>query len=290
MCCVVKKKGEHEFPCNKKTKQTDMAKSASFPRTRIVVHASDLAAVAGMHEFKEQEDAVRELLQGHRFGKRAREEARAETHFKEVTEEEVVSSARSMGLDVARPVEEVKRDVVRRVEERAKRVAKRMAADGEGEDGKEGSGGDEERLPAPLREVASRHVGMARGTEEEGSILSRAARCDPHLSTAIRATTKSVDVGECQFGRIVVRGVADAVDANGKFVVEIKRRRNRLFHSIPVYERVQVEAYMRLYGMLDAVLVESFAGEEMDMHWVERDDDLWDDVVLSVQTALDEVV
>ena len=98
---------------------------------------------------------------------------------------------------------------------------------------------------------------------------------------------KLMDVGTCRHGRMMLKGIADGVDAHGKYVVEIKRRRNRLFGTIPTYERVQLEAYMRLYDILDGVLVESY-GEELGMHWVERDDGLWDDVILAVQMALEE--
>lgn len=240
---------------------------------KIVLNASDIAALAGMHDFKTQEDAVRELLGGHRFGKRRRVIERCETQLKEISEETVVQAAASMGVDVARPLVDIKTEVVRRVQGDAMNVASGKAAVVD--------------VPAPLRELAARHVGMAKGTVQEGSILERAAVQDPHLLTAKPGKMECMDLGSCRLGRMMLRGVADAVDEKRRYVVEVKRRRNRLFGSIPTYERIQLEAYMRLYDILDGVLVESFS-DALDMHWVERDDQLWDEVVLAVRSAIDD--
>ena len=206
-----------------------------------------------MHDFKTQEDAVRELLAGHQFGKRRRVEERSETELKEVPEATVKEAAASMGVDVTRPMREVKTEVIRKVSKGAMDVATGKAAAVE--------------VPAPLQEVAARHVGMAKGTIREGSILGARRHTGSSLATARPATMTVMDLGHCRRGRLRLRGIADAVDEKGMYVVEIKRRRNRLFGAIPTWERVQLEAYMRLYGILDGVLVESFAARWGRIGW-----------------------
>lgn len=89
---------------------------------------------------------------------------------------------------------------------------------------------------------------------------------------------------------------ADGADATGDVdttkregvggtVLEIKKRKNRFFYSMPQYERVQVEAYMRMYNTRDAAHVQSFGGVER-IEWVEADDDFWSKVVAAAQTCV----
>ncbi|GAB4822559.1 hypothetical protein N2152v2_009605 [Parachlorella kessleri] len=83
-------------------------------------------------------------------------------------------------------------------------------------------------------------------------------------------------------------------DEGGLVVVEIKNRVRRLFARVRRHERVQVEAYIRLLGADRAALAECFTGPggSMDVlvHWVDRDDSLWEQQVLpSLRDAVAEV-
>ena len=65
--------------------------------------------------------------------------------------------------------------------------------------------------------------------------------------------------------------------------MEIKRRAKRLFHEIPLYERIQLETYLRLYGKAEGALAESYE-DDWDVHWVTRDDVLWEDVRVAIRS------
>jgi len=274
----------------------------------IVVRASEIAALAGMHEFRTQEDALAEVIAFVKHGKRKRLETKCEASLRGTSEGEVMSCAEELGvagsscrkiklaqreLETAtesgnierineaevrhdnikrEELPTMKRSIVKSVERRAMDVAK-------------GGGEDAPTLPSPLRDLGEQHVRMALGTVDESSILERAKQLDEHLANACPASMIQGEIGKHSGGKVFVRGVADAID-KGKYVVEIKRRRNRIFETVPRYERIQIEAYMRLYDVMDGVLIESF-GNEIKMHWVERDDSLWDDVVFAVEVALD---
>ena len=72
------------------------------------------------------------------------------------------------------------------------------------------------------------------------------------------------------------------------------RRVRRLFRRVRRHERVQVEAYIRLLGADRAALAECFTGPggSMDVlvHWVDRDDSLWEEQVLpSLRNAVMDV-
>ena len=56
-------------------------------------------------------------------------------------------------------------------------------------------------------------------------------------------------------------------------IVEIKTRQRR-FLGTPLYELVQVHAYMSIYGTKEAIIVESYNGQERE-HPIEFDDALW---------------
>ena len=84
-----------------------------------------------------------------------------------------------------------------------------------------------------------------------------------------------------------VRGQCDAKTED--HILEIKRRARRLFHSIPTYERIQLETYLRIYGKQEGALAESYE-EELDVHWVTQDDALWEDVKVSIEKNLGEAM
>ena len=75
----------------------------------------------------------------------------------------------------------------------------------------------------------------------------------------------------------VIYGRVDGALEDGT-IVEHKQRRNRLFHSVPDYERVQVLAYMFLADAPSAIIVETFRDQQAS-HQIPWDQALWDAVV-----------
>jgi hypothetical protein len=83
----------------------------------------------------------------------------------------------------------------------------------------------------------------------------------------------------CEYPLMTVRGVEvyvggrhDGMTEDGQ-LVEIKTRQNR-FLGTPLYELVQVHAYMHVYGKRTATIIESYNGEQR-AHEVNFDDELW---------------
>jgi hypothetical protein len=75
----------------------------------------------------------------------------------------------------------------------------------------------------------------------------------------------------------------------GALLVEVKNRINRLFRSVPEYERAQVMTYMYVTGIRQALLVEHHQGQNC-RHRVPFDDSYWDGLVADLRNAVDEVV
>lgn len=68
---------------------------------------------------------------------------------------------------------------------------------------------------------------------------------------------------------------------DGTKIVEIKNRQRRLM-GVPLYERVQLHAYMVIYNVRHAVLIENYLGEQKE-HEVNFDDDFWSGVKSRVE-------
>ena len=83
----------------------------------------------------------------------------------------------------------------------------------------------------------------------------------------------------CLFGRL------DGLRDDG-VVVESKCRRNRLFGSVPEYERIQLMAYMALTKAPRAVLVENFH-EKQQTYDVAFDDVFWESILKALGKGVD---
>lgn len=85
--------------------------------------------------------------------------------------------------------------------------------------------------------------------------------------------------------RVFLGGRHDGMSDDGTKIVEIKTRQNR-FLGTPLYELVQVHAYMFIYGVTEATIVESYNGQER-MHEVGFDEKLWERVKKRVHAFFD---
>lgn len=95
----------------------------------------------------------------------------------------------------------------------------------------------------------------------------------------VTKTNKFVKKVACEiFGtKVLIGGRLDGVDDKDEKVVEIKTRMRGLFHSIPEYEMVQLQAYMFVTGKHSGMLVEQYQ-DDMEVHEAMFDARLWDTI------------
>ena len=125
--------------------------------------------------------------------------------------------------------------------------------------------------------AAERDTAMQRGTEGEASILDGLARDLKERVGHRNDRAYSKVVGRTAGGRrLVLVGRVDGKTEGGR-LVEVKERRNRLFHRVYNYEKVQLFAYMHLLEQQSAVLRERFDSETRD-HALEFDPGFWNEV------------
>lgn len=80
-----------------------------------------------------------------------------------------------------------------------------------------------------------------------------------------------------------IRGRVDGL--TDTHVIEAKRRMRRFFDSPPLYERVQVHAYMAMTDRQKAQLVQHFDGEQRHDE-IGFDSDLWDDTLAGLGAVM----
>jgi len=83
-------------------------------------------------------------------------------------------------------------------------------------------------------------------------------------------------------GNVYVAGRCDGLTDQG-WVLEVKQRRSRLFHRVPVYEKVQCEVYCRMYDAPGAIHVERLTENDNKTTRLPRDDKLWHDICQALE-------
>ena len=66
-------------------------------------------------------------------------------------------------------------------------------------------------------------------------------------------------------------------------IIETKHRKNRLFRTVPEYERVQCEVYMRMFGVSRVYHTETFGDNSIET-LLEKDDPFWNKILMLLKT------
>jgi hypothetical protein len=87
------------------------------------------------------------------------------------------------------------------------------------------------------------------------------------------------DIGDHQF---VVCGKVDRIEEKedgSKVLVEIKNRTNRLFKQVVEYEMIQIQVYLQMLGLIHARLIEQYNNQVLS-HPITRDEEMWTNEIL----------
>ena len=123
-----------------------------------------------------------------------------------------------------------------------------------------------------------------RGTRLEASSRKRIRDSGVKIETAKVCLTKALSPLENT--KVLLVGRLDG--SINKNPVELKERRSRLFGSIPVYEKVQLHAYMFLSETTKSTLVESYDGTSQT-HNCEFDQVFWEEVMGKLYEFLESI-
>lgn len=87
--------------------------------------------------------------------------------------------------------------------------------------------------------------------------------------------------------KVYLGGKHDGENENGDFI-EIKNRMNRFMGEIPLYEIVQVHAYMFIHGKKKCSLIEHFKGQTR-VHIINFDDVLWGEIIEKINIFMEAI-
>ena len=92
---------------------------------------------------------------------------------------------------------------------------------------------------------------------------------------------------ECDKYILYIRGKIDGY--NGEQLVETKNRKKRLFNTIPIYEKVQMNIYMHMLNITECIHNESYDDESNDTN-IKYDNELWDEIVTELKEVFDKAI
>ncbi len=129
-----------------------------------------------------------------------------------------------------------------------------------------------------ISEEVDQELSMKRGTVlEEQDLDNLEVKLDTKI---VQRNDKyhwlKVPIVDCET-IITMKGKFDGVNQDGR-VVETKRRRNKLFKKIPLYEKVQLEIYMRMSKTTEILHVQNFGKENVATIY-RRNNKFWEEIL-----------
>jgi hypothetical protein len=238
-------------------------------RQRFVLHASKVAAAAGMHKYQPRAELERELRET--CAAPSSDVDSADRARLGAATDAAVAAAMAATLAVGVAVD--RRDALALATARVADARGALAADAQDESAAQRVG---RALGMRLGETGEPVVRAQLGLVDDA--LAPASGCAPYVISAdpvpvgpTHTTPEPAPAPELHLG-----GRLDGLrrDADGGLtIVEIKTRVNRLL-GVPTYERVQIHAYMFIHGTRRGRLVENFKSRVVE-HVVDFDDVFW---------------
>ena len=230
--------------------------------SRIVLKASDVAAIIGHNKYKPRKEVLDDLWKkyspetftGKTKKDRAYEAIRASDTALEVIEKATAIKARDS--DQVQAVFTEARDILN----------------------SDPKLNDEQKTEA-IEHLRSR-VYTTHGTRSEDR-TSVKVETDEGVRLVRDNSFYTYDVCTIEGTKFVVVGKIDRIEEKpdgSRVLVEIKNRTNRLFKQVVDYEMIQIQVYLQMLGLIRARLVEQYNTRVLS-HEIVRNEELWDNVI-----------
>jgi hypothetical protein len=225
---------------------------------RVILKASDVAAIIGRHQYKSRDEIFNEYWKKYSpetftgQTKKDRAEAILQTSS---TAREVLKSA----LDVqAKDSSEVQK-VFEQAKEQVNSDSKLSVTQ-----------------KAEVIEHLRTQVYTTHGTRSEDRTADTVASTES-VRLVRDELFHTLDVCEIDDVKFVICGKIDRIEERpdgSRTLVEIKNRTNRLFRRVVEYEFIQIQVYLQMMGLVHARLVEQYNSQVLS-HPVDRDEEIW---------------
>lgn len=231
--------------------------------TRIVLKASDVAAIIGRHRYKPRSEVFDELWKKYSpstfTGKTKKDKAYVALSVSENARE---------ALNSARAVHTKSSDEVETVFVKAKA---KIEAD--------------EKLSttqkAEVTDFIRSQIYTGHGTRSEDKTADKVV-ADTGVRLERDDAFYTIPVCQLDDNNFVIVGKVDRIEVGpdgSRTLVEIKNRTNRLFKQVVEYEYIQVQVYLKMLGLVHARLVEQYNSQVLS-HNVELDEEMWTNEIM----------
>lgn len=231
--------------------------------TRIVIKASDVAAIIGMNRYKPRKEVMDDMWKKY-----------SPETFKGLTKKDKAEQA----LGFSTEAQEV---LAGSLEIRAKDSNQVQSIFNEARDKVISDPKLSDAQKTDVVEHLRSKIYTTHGTRSEDQTADK-VQADENVRLVRDNSFYNYDVCEMEDARFVITGKIDRIEEHEdgtRTLVEIKNRTNRLFNKVVEYEMVQVQVYLQMLGLVRARLVEQY-NTQVKSHDVTRDDEMWDDVIL----------
>jgi hypothetical protein len=236
--------------------------------TRIVLKASEVAAIIGKNRYKPRKEVFDEL-----WKKYSPSTFTGKTKKDKAEEILTLSSSAQGALKSALSVRAKDSSEVQKIFSQAQET---INSD---------SKLSETQKAEVLEHVRSK-VYTTHGTRSEDK-TSEKVSTDENVRLVRDEGFYSLPVCTIDSNEFVVVGKIDRIEEKpdgSRTLVEIKNRTNRLFGKVVDYEYIQVQVYLRMLGLVHARLVEQYNNQVLS-HPITRDEEIWTN---EIQPSLEE--
>ncbi len=230
---------------------------------RVVLKASDVAAIIGRHQYKSRVEIFNEYWKKYSpetfTGKTQKDRAEAALQSSS-SAQEVLKNAIEIKAKDSSEVQKVFAEAKEKVNSDTKLDASQKA----------------EVIEHLRSQVYTTH-----GTRSEDKTADTVASTENIrlIRDELFHNLEVCVIGDTKF---VICGKIDRIEEHpdgSRTLVEIKNRTNRLFRRLVEYEFIQIQVYLQMLGLVHARLVEQYNSQVMS-HPVDRDEEVWTNEVM----------
>lgn len=253
---------------------------------KITVNASDLAKITGHNKFETIDIYVDKLLSKNGIIQKYIPKTNIERHLLSLKSAELNSIKKELKLDKTVNISEIELSLKKLI----KCVNQEKTED------KSKSLLQEKLKETPLiekllKQSIEKDTRITRGNIRENSALNK---------TQTKINMNIVERNSKFYSRELFRsdkciinllGKIDGMinENNVKKIVETKNRRNKLFGTIPMYEKVQLEAYMYLTNLESSIHIENY-NESQNIQEYEHNNEFWSECLTKTKDFMKEYV
>jgi hypothetical protein len=241
---------------------------------RIVIKASDVAAIIGKNQYKPREEVLSALWKRYSpetFAGQTKEDRAEEALGASVTAQKVLEKATAVKARDSAHVQAVFNNA-----REAINLDNKLST----------------TQKAEVIEHLRSKVYTTHGTRSEDKTADKVAQ-DEGVRLIRDDSFYNVNICIINGVHFVVCGKIDRIEERpdgSRVLVEIKNRTNRLFRRVVEYEMVQVQVYLQMLGLVHARLVEQY-NNQVATHDIDRDEGMWhNEIVPGLQAFCSELL